>query len=343
MKKQIFANIVTIAVISLLSCATAEGGSVLSLQGAIEQSAERMVRDFPHGTRVAVVAFESESDNLSDFIMEELAVTLGRLEIEVADRQNLEFVFQEQRFQMSGYVSDETFQSIGQMLGAELVITGRLWDIGVLRRFIITATHMETVLRTSPPSLDVRNDRAMRNMIAALNRQATTARVDRHGISDHAVPRTAGAYLDRGLLFFQRGDDDIAILDFTEAIRLNPSFAIAYNWRGRVHQEMWNHELAIADFDQAIRLNPNFSVAYSNRGIVHLRRWELDLAIADFNQVIRLSPDNSIAYSNRGIAHSRRGEFERAIADHTQAIRLDPDNAIAHHNRGAVQYRDRGF
>jgi len=79
----------------LLGAGTVSG---LSLMEAIEQSAEKIKNDLPHGGRVAIVAFESPNDNLSDYIMEELTGALVDRGIEVADRQNLDYVFKELNF-----------------------------------------------------------------------------------------------------------------------------------------------------------------------------------------------------------------------------------------------------
>ena len=45
---------------------------------AVELIAESLATGLPSGTRLAVVAFESASDRLSDFIMDELAASLIR-------------------------------------------------------------------------------------------------------------------------------------------------------------------------------------------------------------------------------------------------------------------------
>ena len=60
-----------VAVPSPAKKSSGESGSAVSLMEAIEQSAEQIARSLPRGSRVAVVAFESESGNLSDFIMNE--------------------------------------------------------------------------------------------------------------------------------------------------------------------------------------------------------------------------------------------------------------------------------
>ena len=114
----------------LASCASTGGSSYegvgISLAEAIEQSAEKIAGDLPAGSRVAIVAWESPSAGLSDYIMEELTGALVDRDMEVADRQNLEYVYRELDLQMSGDVSDESARSIGKFLGADMVITGQL-------------------------------------------------------------------------------------------------------------------------------------------------------------------------------------------------------------------------
>ena len=367
--KVITVLVVAILLVSLTSCATVGGRDGLSLIEAINQSAQRMAEDLPTGTRVAIVAFESENHNLSDFIMEELTGALFDMGIEVADRQNLEFVFRELEFQMAGHVSDETAVSVGRFLGAEMVITGQLRDLGSVQRLMTTAVHVETALRGSIPRFDVRNDRATQNMIAALGRQ-TTVMVSRFSVNEHTVPQTAGTYLDRGILFASRGEWELAILDFTEALRLNPNLAAAYILRGRalrasvsqvtailedfadiatvsrLRRELSANQMqilkrAISDFTQAIRLDPHNFMAYVERGRARLDKNEADLAIADFNLAMRLRPDSASLYIMRGVTHTQRGDLDQAITDFNQAIWLGSDSSSvfynAFFNRGNVR------
>ena len=157
-----------------IGCAgTPRGGSEtssgLSLHEAIEQAAERIAADLPTGSRVAVIAFESPNDSVSGHIMEEIAGALFDRKIEVADRQSLEHVMGELNFQMSGYVSDESALSIGKFLGAQLVITGQLRYLGDNYRFQVNAVNVEDATRGSVIRLDVRNDRAMQNLMSINN------------------------------------------------------------------------------------------------------------------------------------------------------------------------------
>jgi len=203
-------------------------------------------------------------------------------------------------------------------------------------------------------------------MITALHGRPMMASTPRFAVTEHTVPRAAGTYLDRGILFASRGDFEMAIHDFTEALRLRPNWEAAYMLRGRALQASVLHttdiqasfeqftsrhvsgrvtteqarvlNLAIEDFSRAIRLDPNNARFYRERGWVHSNLWDFDRAIADLSQAIRLTPNSAGAYATRGAIHLNRGNFDLAIADFNQAIRLDPNNANAFASRGIVHF-----
>ena len=86
-----------------------------------------------------------------------------------------------------------------------------------------------------------------------------------------AIPANLSAedatdYFSRGNAWFNKGENDKAIADFDEAIRLNPKLAEAYNNRGNAWEGKGEHDRAIADFGEAIRLNPKYAAAYYHRG-----------------------------------------------------------------------------
>ncbi len=147
-------------------------------------------------------------------------------------------------------------------------------------------------------------------------------------------PDDAIAYNNRGNAFLAKGDNDRAIADYDQAIRLKPDDAIAYNNRGNAFLAKGDNDRAIADYDQAIRLKPDYADAYYNRGNAYYAKGDKDRAIADYDQAIRLKPDDARPYNNRGNAYHAKGDHDSAIADYDQAIRLQPDYAPAYCNRG---------
>ena len=64
----------------------------------------------------------------------------------------------------------------------------------------------------------------------------------------------AGDENQKGMGFFEKKDFETAISCFTEAIRLDPSLALAYMSRGVCYREKGDSEKARADMEKAKRL-----------------------------------------------------------------------------------------
>jgi tetratricopeptide (TPR) repeat protein len=129
---------------------------------------------------------------------------------------------------------------------------------------------------------------------------------------------TAKEYLISGDSFSVTKDYAHAILDYDQAIRLNPEYAEAYNNRGYAHFWNGNATHALADYSRAIELRPNYANAYNNRGVAYMASGHSDQAISDFDYALELQPDFPQAYINRGNAYLRLGRFGLAFADFRQ-------------------------
>ena len=127
----------------------------------------------------------------------------------------------------------------------------------------------------------------------------------------------ARALFSVGYLLQER-DLKSSISAYTEAIRLKPDYAEAYNNRGNVKAALGRHEEAIADYNEAIRLKPDLALAYNNRGTAKGPLGRHEEAIADYNEAIRLKPDFAEAYNNRGNAKAVVGlkdEAQKGLRD----------------------------
>jgi tetratricopeptide (TPR) repeat protein len=78
------------------------------------------------------------------------------------------------------------------------------------------------------------------------------------------VPADAGAYCRRGYLYGRRNQLDLAIADYSEAIRLEPRLVAAYTGRGSVYYQLRKYGEAIHDYEEALRIAPNNIEANNN-------------------------------------------------------------------------------
>lgn len=135
------------------------------------------------------------------------------------------------------------------------------------------------------------------------------------------------AYFARGRTFFEQGEYNQAIEQFTKALQMDPKDAMSYYNRGLAYVAKTEYQEAIADYTSALHQNPRNAMAYYHRGIAHRLLGEHDRAIADYTRALRLDPRLAVAYRNRGQAYAAKGETDRARADLEQANRLDPSLA----------------
>ena len=79
-----------------------------------------------------------------------------------------------------------------------------------------------------------------------------------------------------------------ALQDYTLAISINPSFALAFNNRGILRDEYKNPIGAIEDYNEAIVLNPKNAAAYNNRGFAKFNCGDQDGAYLDWSKAAEL-------------------------------------------------------
>jgi len=101
-----------------------------------------------------------------------------------------------------------------------------------------------------------------------------------------------------------------AIVDLTGKIRRNPSDASLYKCRGIVWRisDLENQDIAIADFNESLRLAPMQADVYIQRGIAFLNKKMFDNALDDFESALRLTPDSAWAHFLCGIAWTKLTE-----------------------------------
>lgn len=142
------------------------------------------------------------------------------------------------------------------------------------------------------------------------------------------------AHYNRGTIYGERKDYDLAIKDYTRAIELRPDYTEAYNNRGWVYGNKHDYDREIQDCTKAIELKPDYADAYNNRGSAYGGKGVFNLAIPDYAKALDLKPEDADVYYNLGVAFSRIDDHNRAIQYYAKAIEIKPNFAAAYNNRG---------
>jgi len=136
---------VMFAVIVMAASVFAQAGQQDELNTAVREASDNLNSKIPKGNKIVILNVQSNSDELSDYIISKLienAVNDGFYT--VVDRQQLDAIQEEQKFQMSGAVDDDDALAIGKFFGAQSIVSGAVKSIGEGYNLSIRALDIQT-------------------------------------------------------------------------------------------------------------------------------------------------------------------------------------------------------
>ncbi|MCW5678795.1 MAG: tetratricopeptide repeat protein [Xanthobacteraceae bacterium] len=146
---------------------------------------------------------------------------------------------------------------------------------------------------TVPASAQTANDcyqATLKTDDQAIIRICTQA-LDRGGLSNEDRSITTS---NRGLGYLRIKEYDKAIIDFSEALLINPKNPYSFNFRGECWREKGNFERALADFESALNVNPDFTGAFYNRGLTYERQGKIEDARSEYNKGLQTKGDTAL-------------------------------------------------
>lgn len=186
------------------------------------------------------------------------------------------------------------------------------------------------------------SDKPGPSLINAMNRDTTyesvQARIEMLGKQLDTQPDNTHWLIERGNLYFLLHDFDLAVLDFTDAIKLDATLDDAYFGRGMALARSGQVKEGIADISVYIERNPKSSMAYTKRGVRYLWSGDDKRAEQDFVQALSLDPDNAEAHDDLGVIFARRGNYGQALDHFTRTVSIDPTYLKGYHNLAMVYY-----
>ena len=142
---------------------------------------------------------------------------------------------------------------------------------------------------------------------------------------------------DEAIAAYLRGDFKASIEIFTQALKHDSKFALAYSSRGAAYLKSGQTKKAISDFNHAIRLNPNYARAHHLRGLAYERMGDFAGAYRNFDRALEIDPDLAVAYRKRDCVINKSLDDcieieDLEMADHLAAMRV----ALFTHDRKAA-------
>lgn len=144
------------------------------------------------------------------------------------------------------------------------------------------------------------------------------------------------AFLNRGFIYLDRGDYDLAFYDYNRAIQLKKGYTKAISNRGVIYLIKKDYKNAMDDFSAVLNIEPQNREAYEHRGTVHLDKKDYGKAIADLTKAIIIRNNVSSAYMKRAEAYKETGMLRKAVEDYNNVIKLEPSNTTAFINRAGL-------
>lgn len=139
-------------------------------------------------------------------------------------------------------------------------------------------------------------------------------------------PDDAGAYLNRGAVYYYRGAYAQAAADFTRASKLDALQKESRYDLALTQERQGDARAAKKTYDALLALAPDFGQAYYNRGLLALHAKKTAAAVADFEKVLALNPQFAPAANAIGVAKIAQGRYEEAWTSFHRAAEINDAN-----------------
>ena len=163
------------------------------------------------------------------------------------------------------------------------------------------------------------------------------------GMNTSKPATTFQGSFDRGVALQDDSKHAEAIVEFNNAIVINPTNAMAYAERGYCKKSLNQYEEAIADFTNAIAIEPKMEMSYYNRGVCYFKIDAYNDAITDFLKAVELNPLSEQSFSMLAATYVYKKDQKSAIANYDKAINLKPTPTLflkRGKSKGSSQIKD---
>ncbi len=131
-----------------------------------------------------------------------------------------------------------------------------------------------------------------------------------------------------------------AILEYKQAIVLNPYYKEAYLHLGQAYQSKGLFKEAVSSYQKAIALDKNYVEAYIDLGVCYEKQNLLNKAQTALKKAIELNPVNPEAHFNLANTLYEKEELKDSLNEYIKTLKIDPTHFQALINLGSIYFKD---
>jgi cellulose synthase operon protein C len=136
-------------------------------------------------------------------------------------------------------------------------------------------------------------------------------------------------HLERGIAFYEEGNDAKAMVELRNVLRINPKNADAIYHVGLIHERAQRWPQAYAAFQAAAQERPEFVAAHLKTGTIALLGNDLPAVTGAAEAIEKITPGHPDALALKGAVALRQNESQAAFELADTALRQDPHNENA--------------
>jgi tetratricopeptide (TPR) repeat protein len=248
-----------------------------------------------------------------------------------------------------------TAQQARSEFGVNLVVDGSLAKAGDLIRVNCALVDPRTDRQVSADTITVAatnafavQDQVVDGVLSMLELEVQPDQrhaLQNHGTQDSAAYRAylqGTGYLDN----YDRPENlDRAVANFQQALKLDPSYALAYAGLGSAYWKKYENTKNVQwvsksrdSCQKALNLNAKIAAGHLCLGTVYAGSGSYETAVAEFERALDIEPTNDNAYRELGFAYERLNKLTEAEKTYQRAIALRPEYWASYNWLGAFYY-----
>jgi len=149
--------------------------------------------------------------------------------------------------------------------------------------------------------------------------------------------------INDGLGNFDGNHLELALKNFQEAVKIDPSLWLGYYLMGITHETQKNYKAAVKDYERALDLVPANADVHLALGIVYYEAGGFSQAIKEYQKAVDLNPRLIQGYYNLGVVALTRHDRWHANRFFEQCLEINPNFAAAYNTMGYMAYISRKY